>query len=74
MLCIWWDIKGVVHFELLPPNQTITQHVYSAQLDRLQEQLRIKRSRLVNRGGVVFQHDNARPHVTRLVLKKIHDL
>jgi histone-lysine N-methyltransferase SETMAR len=24
MLCVWWDIKGVVHYEVLEPNKTIT--------------------------------------------------
>lgn len=28
MLSIWWDYKGVVYFELLPRNHTITSDVY----------------------------------------------
>lgn len=24
MLCIWWDQKGVVYYELLNPNKTVT--------------------------------------------------
>ena len=32
MLCIWWDIKGVLHYELLKPGQTITADRYHQQL------------------------------------------
>ncbi|XP_045540347.1 histone-lysine N-methyltransferase SETMAR-like [Papilio machaon] len=23
MLCVWWDWKGIIHYELLPPGRTI---------------------------------------------------
>jgi len=39
MLCVWWDMEGVVYFELLDMNQTITAEVYCEQLDRLKENL-----------------------------------
>jgi len=28
MLCIWWDQLGVVYYELLKPNETITGALY----------------------------------------------
>ncbi len=28
MLCIWWDMKGVVYYELLKERETITGQVY----------------------------------------------
>ena len=28
MLCIWWDVQGVIYFELLPPNTSITAAYY----------------------------------------------
>lgn len=62
MLSVFWDIKGIVHYELLPRNQTITADFYIAQLERWKAALEEKRSRLVNRHAVVFRHDNARPH------------
>ena len=37
----------VIHFETLPPNQTITAQSYCDQLDRLNEMLKEKRSSLV---------------------------
>jgi histone-lysine N-methyltransferase SETMAR len=32
MLCVWWDMKGVIYFELLDTNQTINSNLYSQQL------------------------------------------
>ena len=28
MLCIWWDQKGVIYYELLKPGETITAERY----------------------------------------------
>ena len=28
MLCMWWDWKGVLYYELLPENQTINSNKY----------------------------------------------
>jgi histone-lysine N-methyltransferase SETMAR len=28
MLCVWWDVEGLIHSELLPRNRTITAEVY----------------------------------------------
>jgi histone-lysine N-methyltransferase SETMAR len=74
MLCVWWDIKGVVHYEVLEPNQTITAELYCEQLDCLNQVLVSKRPALVNRKGVTLQHDNARPHTVSLTQQKIREL
>jgi len=60
-------------FELLPRNQTINLNVYCWQLDSLNESIIQKHPELVNHKGVVFHHDNARPHHihhTRLTLRR----
>ena len=74
MLCIWWDWKGVIYYELLPKNQTINSDVYCSQLDRLNAAIKDKRPELVNRRGVVFHHDNARPHVSMQTRQKLLEL
>jgi histone-lysine N-methyltransferase SETMAR len=51
MLCIWWDWKGILYYDLLPRNQTINSHVYCSQLDRLKAAIDHKRPELVNRKG-----------------------
>jgi len=47
LLCIWWDLKGVLYYELLD-NATITAEVYAHQLQRVQEALLEKRPTLIN--------------------------
>ncbi len=58
LLCIWWNMKGVLYFELLDNNQNITTEVYAQQQQRLQEILLKKRPAQVNRKVVIVLHDN----------------
>ena len=68
MLCIWWDQKGVLYYELLKSGQTITGDLYRTQLIRLKRAIAEKRPEYATRHeGIIFQHDNARPHVARPV-------
>ena len=39
MLSVWWGVHGIVYWELLPPNTTVTAKVYCNQLDNLKAQL-----------------------------------
>lgn len=62
MLCIWWDMKGVVYYELLKHGETINGERYRLQLMRLKQALARKRPEWDNRHNkLIFQHDNARP-------------
>ena len=68
MLCIWWDQKGVVYYELLKPSETITGDRYRQQLIELNRALKQKRPVYAERHDkLIFQHDNARPHVAKPV-------
>lgn len=75
MLCIWWDCEGIIYREYMGQNTTVNADKYCAQLLEVQKALVSKRPALINRGNVVFQHDNARPHVankTRDLLKALN--
>jgi hypothetical protein len=37
MWCIWWDMEGTSHYELLERNLTVTAERYCQQLRRLEE-------------------------------------
>ena len=39
LLCIWWDQKGAVYYELLKPGKTITGVRYRQQLIKLNQAL-----------------------------------
>ena len=75
MLCIWWDQLGVVYYELLQPNETITAERYHQQLMQSSRALKFKRSQYAKRHNkVIFQHDNARPHVAKVVKETLEAL
>jgi histone-lysine N-methyltransferase SETMAR len=68
MLSVWWGVKGVIHWELLPTGSTITADSYCKQLDRVVAKLRGKQDR------VYFLHDNARPHIAKSTQQKLLEL
>ncbi|UYV68879.1 hypothetical protein LAZ67_6001426 [Cordylochernes scorpioides] len=75
MLCIWWDQLGVIYYELLQPNETITGERYQQQLMRLSRALKIKRPLYAKRHDkVIYQHDNALPHVAKVVKETLEAL
>ncbi|GFV77574.1 histone-lysine N-methyltransferase SETMAR [Trichonephila clavipes] len=74
MLSVWWDFKGIVFLELLPDNTTINSEVYCHQLDKLNDAFQQKRSELINKKGVVFHQDNARPHTSLVTRQKLLQL
>ncbi|XP_044313281.1 histone-lysine N-methyltransferase SETMAR-like [Drosophila rhopaloa] len=61
LLCIWWDWKGITHYELLPYGLTLNSTIYCEQLDRLKLPIDQKRPELANRKSVVLHLENARP-------------
>jgi len=74
MLSVWWDFKGVIYYELLLLGKTIDSTVYCSQLTKLDQAIRSKRPELANRKGVVFHHDNARPHTSLITRNKLISL
>jgi len=75
MLCVWWDMKGLLYYELLEEKQTVNAALYSQQLKRLSE--KITENRPWNGHGkrkITLLHDNARPHVAIQVKNTINEL
>ena len=68
MLSVWWGVRGIAHWELLPHKTTITTEFYFHQLDRLKAKLESMRPQ---QSKVYFLHDNARPHVALSTRKKL---
>lgn len=75
LLCIWWDFKGIVYYELLNQGQTINATRYSQQLRRLNQELDLKRP-FSGHGTrpLILLHDNAKPHVAIKTQKTIENL
>ena len=74
LLCVWWGVNGVVHWELLPINKTITAEVYSEQLQKVHDRMRRSPFTTISRKRVILQHDGARPHTGKVTLNKIQEL
>ena len=75
LFCIWWDLKGVIYYELLDAGETVTAARKSQQLNRLNKELDKKRPFTVKGNRkVILLHDNARPHVTRMTQNAILNL
>jgi histone-lysine N-methyltransferase SETMAR len=74
LLCLWWDARGPIHFELLPSGQTVDSKVYGDQLRRVQAELLKKRPSIVNRTGVKFYRDNDKFHVSKITEKLLDEL
>ncbi|GBP41559.1 Mariner Mos1 transposase [Eumeta japonica] len=51
---VWWDWMGIIHYELLPPGETINSDLYCLQLMRLKQEVEKKRPELVNRQSEIF--------------------
>ena len=63
MLCIRWDQKGVLYYELLELGETINGERYRTQLIRLKRAIAEKRPEYATRHeAIIFHRDNARPH------------
>ena len=64
-LCVWRSIRGIVDFEALKHGQIVNAALYCEQLDEVDVYLTEKCPAIVNRKGVIQQHDNATQHVQK---------
>lgn len=62
MLICFFDVRGVVHSEFIPPGQTVNQAFYLEVLKRLRNNVRQKRPDLWQTRDWFFHHDNAPAH------------
>ena len=74
MLCVRWDWKEVLYYELLPENQKISSNKYCSQLHQLKAALNEKRLELVNRKRIIFHQGNSRPHASLMTGKNCYNL
>jgi histone-lysine N-methyltransferase SETMAR len=71
MLCVWWDLKGILHHKLLNPNEIIMADRYCAETENLKLGTDAKRLALANRKGVIFHQDIARPRTAITTQEKL---
>jgi histone-lysine N-methyltransferase SETMAR len=71
MISVWWDIHGVIYWEVLPRNATVIATLYCEQLQRLDQALKKCRPKSEK---IYFLHDNARPHTAKITRNKLLEL
>jgi len=74
MLCIWSDQKDLVYYELLKPGDSITGDRYRLQLIRLSRASREQPKYEQRHHKIILLHDNARPHVAKVLKKYLETL
>ena len=74
MLCVWWDVDGVVHFELIADGQAVNAELYSEQLERVYNVLTQRYPTLIRRKRALLQHDNAPAHRANLTKEELDEL
>ena len=75
LLCIWWDWKGVLYYELLQLDETLPANCYKQQLTNLSDVLEEKKQFTGRESRkVLLLHDNARPHVAKATQNHIFTL
>ena len=72
ILCVWWDQKRVIYYELLKPGRTVNTNRYQQQMIDLNRALQEKRPDYRRRQHkVIFLHDNAPLHTAKRVKETI---
>jgi histone-lysine N-methyltransferase SETMAR len=74
LLCVWWNYKGLIYYELVPHGATINVEVYSQQLEEINMVLLEKYPALVNQKRMLLQQDSTCPHTVKKTLQKIEEL
>ena len=62
MFIVFFNVRAIVHWEFVPPGQTVNQEFYVEVLGRLRENVRRKRPELWRSGDWFLHHDNAPVH------------
>ena len=64
MLTVFFDYRGVVHYEFLLIGQTVSKEYYLSVMRHLHEAIRKKRPELCANNSCILHHDNVPSHTT----------
>lgn len=67
MLTVFFDYRGVVHYEFLSTGQIVNKEYYLNVMRRLREAVRKKQPELWNNDSWILHHDNAPSHTALII-------
>lgn len=73
MATVFWDARGIIYIDYLEKGRTINGPYYAALLQRLKEEVALKRPHLAKK-KILFHQDNAPAHTSAIAMAKIHEL
>ena len=68
---MWWDTRGVVHYEILGKSETVDSKLYCQQLERVNQKL-VRNQK--NPKKIELLNDNAWSNVPNMTQSKIAEL
>lgn len=74
MVIVWWSPADVIHYSFPNPGQTIDATKYCTELYEILDRLLRKKPALVKKHGVIFLHNNIKPHVSSTTVQKLHQM
>lgn len=74
MVTIWWSSAGLIHYNFLESDETITAEKYCREIDEMHRKLQRLRPALVNSKSPILLHANAQSHVEQPMLQKLNEL
>lgn len=74
MISVWWNVDGILQFELIPKGHAVTADLYSEQLGRVYETLKQKYPKLISRKQALLLHDNAKPHTAKKTKEMLEEM
>ena len=74
MISVWWSTAGLIDYNFFKEAEMIHQGDIVPNFHHMFKKLKIQHLALVNRKSVIFLHDDARPHVSKVTLQKLYSL
>jgi len=74
MLIVFFNVQGIMHWEFVPPGQTVNQEFYLEVLKRMKENVQRKCPELWRSGEWFLHHDNAPAHTALSVTQYLASL
>ncbi|KAE9415423.1 hypothetical protein Angca_004271, partial [Angiostrongylus cantonensis] len=75
MVSVWWSMAGIIQCKFLRPGETIMLENYCVEIEEIRNQnVHVQQLVWVSTKGTILLHDNARPQVSQMALRKLNEM